>query len=159
MYRVGIKKFVDIILSLFYSKRIKVINKLSQIPNINSGGCGISALAMYRLLGKKNIDILFLYRNYEDVSYVNNQNILKGDADSIPSPPLHVVLHKKGKYFDSYGEMDERYLSIAYMFRHKCDESFLVDTINNRYKWNLKFNRKYIKYIERKLKVDLSDIK
>ena len=146
-------------LGSLFSKKLKAISVLSKIPDINRGGCGIAALAMYRYLGKKNLEILFLYRNFKDEDYENNQRVINGDTSCIPSAPLHVVLRKNGKFFDSTGDLDDNYVNFAYLFQHTCTEKFLTDAIKKADNWRSIFNREHIKEIEQKLKVDLSDVK
>ena len=94
-----------------FKKKIKKIKDvqdfLSEIPNINLGGCGVSALSMYRWLEKNNeLDnskFIFLYNNQEH--YLNNSNVLK-EGDGSPLPPTHCCISHEGKFKDSRGDIN-----------------------------------------------------
>ena len=136
----------------------EVQNYLSVIPYINYGGCGISALAMYRWLKKhnqlKHTKFVYLYCKNSEETYVRNQKTLKGELNN-PLAPSHVILLHDGKQIDIEFESDT-----VYYFRHVVeDERFLIKTINTLESWNADFNRKvYVRMIEKKLGIDLSDI-
>lgn len=135
----------------------KVQKFLSKIPNINGGGCGVSALALYRWI-KNNLEIentkfVFLYDN-ED-RYLNNAKILrnkKGKAEA----PTHCCLLYKGKFIDSDGE---RKVGKYNWLQIIDEEEFITKALDNIWDWNHSFDREYIDEIEEKLDIDLSDIR
>lgn len=146
----------------------KVLVYLSKIPSINCGGCGISALAIYRWLEKENLLIknpkvkkhntrfVFLYENTCKYIYHNNKIAIKNlDADAIA--PNHAVLFHDGDYIDAKGIVD---VSSYKWIQNISNEEFIVRANNNLEYWNSEFDRNnYLKAIENRLEIDLSDIK
>jgi hypothetical protein len=132
---------------------------LSGIGNINRGGCGISALSMYRWLKKndkaKVYKFVYAYRSDDKDEYLNNKNILKG-GNGTPKSCCHCFLKKGNKCFDCVESINiENYKWIQIIE----EEEFIKNSINNVSCWNSLFNRENIKIIEEKLNIDLSDIK
>lgn len=134
---------------------------LNHVDNINDGGCGISALAMYRWL-KKNKELAgdesftFYYRGENDPFYIMNNNVLKKDKmDGRLNSAAHVMLFHNGRDIDSMGECPP----MNYDIRHeKITEDLLLEAINYG-DWNSDFNRKRsVNQIEIALKIDLSDV-
>lgn len=62
---------------------------LSEIPNINCGGCGIAALAMIRFLEKENI-----YPNVVICCETNKLGleILKNNINTVLNSPLQILI-------------------------------------------------------------------
>jgi hypothetical protein len=141
-------------------KRLKDVQQfLNSIPNINCGGCGISALAMYRWLKKNDrlkdekAKFIFCYKSYNEDKFLNNEEVLKKGEGNIKAP-THVVIHFKKRYIDSEGTVDIR----EYKHRqHIEDEDFMVKT-NNSSGWNEMFNRCHLENIQGFLGIDMSDI-
>lgn len=143
-----------------------VLDYLNSIKDINEGGCGISALAIYRWLKQKNDDshlsIMYLYSKFNwnaETYYVNNEKRLR-NGDGRLCVPSHVVVLYNGKCYDSGGEV---YI-VSYRFIQNIpNDSYLVNTINNpeMNEWNDTFvkNNDIISEIEEKLGINLSDIK
>lgn len=129
---------------------------LNAVPHINNGGCGVSALAMYRWLHKNNqldnTKFVFLYN--DESTFKNNSQALHNKLCTVEAP-THVVLLHKGKFIDCEKEVN---LSEWGEFIQVVDESELLERGLDEGDWNEAFNRNYIPKIERKLKVDLSDI-
>ncbi len=135
---------------------------LNEIPYINRGGCGISALSLYRWIKKnqedKNVKFVFLYTSKTD--YLNNENVLKNKTGKAESPS-HAVLLYDGHFVDSHEDItfsdlsDDgfRWLQIIE------EEEFIKQSIKNKDSWNSSFDRENIQKIEENLKIDLSDIK
>lgn len=128
---------------------------LSEIPNINYGGCGISALAMY--LHAKNYhdieyDIIFLYARNAKENYLHNISINK---DEKAKGATHIILHKDGVYFDCLGSHNP--FQHPYLFRYEDNHYVTVDFLRNAIKNGEKgdFDRKYIKEIEGRLNIKL----
>ena len=142
-------------------KSIKSVqNVLGRIPDINCGGCGISALAMYRWL-KDNDKLVgdesftYLYVSY-DSSFTENDSILKEKKNHKLKSASHIMLFHNGRLIDSDGNaVQNRYIN-----RHnKITEDSLLYSINFSC-WNDDFDRKeYVPFIEQKLGVELSDVK
>ena len=121
-------------------KTLKDVQKyLNSIPNINCGGCGYSALAMYEWLKKnkqleKDTKIVYLY------SFRGERGV-----------PNHAVLYHKGKYLDSNGKYKVyRDFPTKQMRKKDVKDSFFDSD------WNSMFNRnKYVPLIEKKLGITL----
>ena len=125
---------------------------LRSIPCINQGGCAISALAMHRWLkfrGEKS-EIYFTYASKTDPYFKTNQSFLEGKRPTGTSC-LHALLEYNGDFYDCNGTRPNRHNY------HIMSENIVVDLINIP-KWNESFDRKYIKGIMKKLKIDLTDI-
>mgnify|MGYP003618623606 CR=1 FL=1 len=135
--------------------------------NINSGGCGIYALAIYRYFQKHNMSldrfrlVVFL-RNYQkDMIFpiIENNNIV----GNIPS---HVVLMLNSMCYDSEGVFefykyckiqDEEYQRLPIVI--DMIEEDLVKAINQPESWNTTFDRTSgIETLSYMLNIDLSDI-
>lgn len=133
-----------------------VLSYLDSIPNINNGGCGIAALAIYRWLKKnqpeKECKITFLSDNY---IYSLNCEKLKSNILSLVVPS-HIVVEIDGKFYDSDGEYPN-YRGNCY---YQVKEDHLITTINcpDCNNWNDVFKRKHTKSIAKTLGIDLSDV-
>lgn len=143
-----------------------VQNFLNDIPYINSGGCAISALTMFRWLKDNNqltpeTKITYIYNNFS--KYNNNQDFISGKQSVEPLSCAHAVLYHENKYQDSHGVRDEIWLSNYFgEYFHQIDsENFIVKSINNinNHNWNRRFERCHIEEIQEATGVDLSDIK
>jgi len=134
-----------------------VLSFLNKIPAINNGGCGISALAMYRWLkknGQLKPDTNFIYLEDDDSYYEQNMQYLKGEAE-LPTSCYHVLINHDNNKYDSRGIQ----VSDTYKYKYSVDIDFLIKSINNRLKWYYNFNRdNCIPLIEKGLDIDLSDI-
>ena len=148
----GFKRFYD------------VRNYLDRIYAINWGGCGISALTMFRWLKKyKGVELgencYFLYCHSTGSSNLDsNKKAVKNKETGYSCS--HVVLYYNGKYYDSSGEARP---FINYIERN-CfkiyDEQWIVDSLNNlSARWNNVFSRQNVKDIAKKTKVCLNDIR
>lgn len=141
-----------------FEKTREIINS---IPCINFGGCGISALSMYRWIKKyqqiDDMSFTFLYSDNDGFSH--NEQILSGkNHSSVLFAPTHVILRIEGFFIDS-NEVFETVNDLCYKRIHKqITENQLVESINQKHYWNNDFNRTYITKIQNSLKIDLSDI-
>lgn len=138
---------------------LKQVQKfLSKIPDINEGGCGISALSIYRWLEKNNIKdnnkFIFLYNAGEKKEYLNNRKVLR-NGEGKATAPLHCCILHEGKFIDCDGGIDIGKYNWVQIID---EEQFIKKAINNVGTWNDCFNRKHIGKIGKKLNIDLSDI-
>ena len=128
---------------------IEVRNFLNEIPCINAGGCGISALAMY-IYSKKNFNkipkIIFTYR---EIYYLNINNKFLSSDSAFAIPPAHALLKYEDKYFDS----NEIINKPTRPFEHEITINLLIKSLEFRGAWNHTFNWKYLKAIEEKLNI------
>jgi hypothetical protein len=141
-----------------------VRNFLNGIPFINSGGCGISALAMYRWLEKnypkhaKKTVFYFFHRDKDD--YRNNKSLIKNNSydNTNISIPSHIGIQIKNvtDVIDCYREVFIR--QYEYVVK-TTSEDVLINAINNVCGWNWFFNRKQsVHVIAKELDIDLSDV-
>ena len=139
----------------------EAIFQLSKIPNINNGGCGVSALALAEYIennedcsGGHKPRFVFLYHYHNDDLYSNNTKA-QFDSKLIPKAPAHIVVLWKGLYIDSDGEHDITNYQYV-QFINKKD--FLIKAIKNINSWNRCFNRSNIKQVKEALGVNLTDV-
>lgn len=136
----------------------EVRNFLSGINYINSGGCGIAALAMIRWIRKnlnKEIDNIY----FEHCSYCDNKNdnkkYIKNGVGTI-SAPTHVYISINKKIMDVKTIVKSRNIDGAICFK---SEDILLAAINNIKSWNSRFKRRSgIKMIEKHLGITMSDV-
>lgn len=137
-----------------------VIDFLSDIPDINAGGCGIAALAIYRWMEKnaskmlENIEIVFLYN--DDWQYDTNCTRIRCGECSLVVP-AHVVLRD---VISEY-EYDAKCAWMGRKQEHTVDVQHLITTINIPVEngWSPWFKRKEnVEKIAKKLKISLSDV-
>lgn len=139
---------------------------LDAVPYINSGGCGVAALAMYRWI-KTNMPeykdkVVFHFFHRDSDSYRHNKRLIKNNQynDNNIQIPSHIAIEIKGitgkTPVDSNSAVSiHRY---GYVVKIKS-EDVLIKAINNFRSWNFFFYRKdNVPLIARKLKIDLSDI-
>ena len=130
--------------------------KFDNIRNINSGGCGVSALALFKTIMKTKPLIkpqfVFLY-NYKDL-YLHNTMVLKNGRGR-PKAPAHCCLLYDGEFIDSTGEVD---ISDWGWVQIVDKIKFLRECIRNKKEWNTMFKWDNIRTIERELKISLKEI-
>ena len=144
----------------------EVLRYLNSIENINCGGCGVVALAVYRWLEKhnklKDAKIVFLYDYTARRLYDVNYQILNNLSNGIPEGAPHIILERLNKYFDSDGYLKKRCINYKYSSKLIVNAEFLLKALNSNARlgsWNKAFNRKkQIPKIAKKLKIDLSDV-
>lgn len=134
---------------------------LKSIDNIDYGGCGVSALSMYRWLKKNNKlrgdeKFVFLYSPDSKPLFTMNQKFLKGKSSEM-FPASHIGLLVDGNIIDAGGVL---YLG-WYNKKHVIsDEDVLVKSLRNYGQWNYCFKRnKNIPKISKTLEIDLDDVK
>ena len=132
---------------------------LSNISFINCGGCGISALVMYRWLKKYNklpegTKILFLENDLSN--HLNNKECMS-NKEGVLKAPCHVVIVLRDTYMDCANIQYN--VSQRYDYILEVAEDYLVDCLNNLNSWNYMFDRnEAMSNIESKLHIDLSDV-
>jgi len=160
--------FCDIVIFIPAPKQIYFkINTLKDVQRylnsiifINSGGCGIAALAMFKWLKKNNLieenttNFVFLYKSDDGTDYLNNSSVLK-QKSGIPVAPAHVILFHKGNYIDSEGIVE---VNEYHWLQNVNEENFVVRANNNLFTWCGFFDRNNIKDIEKMLEIDMDDI-
>ena len=133
----------------------------TEIKTINSGGCGIAMLAIYRYLKnnqklKGDEKFVYLYWNSDDPYYQQNNKYLNEGVGEMQSC-CHAVLFHDSKYWDCGGHFECNY-NVKMIFSPE-NEKIIVESCNNIGAWNVCFDREYqLPKIESILNVDLSDI-
>lgn len=132
---------------------------LSNIPYINSGGCGVSALAIYDLLKKNDIQADIIYGFNCDCSECTKarENLELALANDTYDNKYLVCSHAVVKididdmvlYIDS----NSCEQSINYNHLIAIPEPLVVESINTA-RWNRSFNRSYIPKIKEDLKLE-----
>jgi hypothetical protein len=153
-------------MNIFRSKQIEslktfeeVRNFLNNIDNINCGGCGISALAMYRWLKKHGLtteQTAFYFLENDEDNHNNNKQYFSNKEIKLKAS-CHVVLYHNDQTIDSGGF--KSISNYSYQLLEKSEE-FLIKMINSVSTWNYAFKRKdHIKNIAKTLGIDLSDVR
>ena len=134
----------------------KIRKYLKALPNVNSGGCGVAALTMYRYLKSKKVKTVglrFLYHSDSD-NFEKNEDVLNTGKGS-PVSCTHVCIKYKGKYLDAVKEVDIN----DFAENHEITEEFLIKAlIENEDAWNGCFDRHLVGEIQNELNVNLTDV-
>mgnify|MGYP007044048173 FL=1 len=128
------------------------------LPDINSGGCGIAALAALRLAKKHNeeVNIVLLYKSDEKNWFESNQSLIKSGNIKDAFVPSHVAIIFDGITVDTSGIVEDYSYSYS---QSDISEDELITLINHG-DWNDRFQRdKDIPRIEKILGINLDDVK
>lgn len=134
---------------------------LDEIDCINSGGCGVSALALHRWRVAHQLrdvgSFVLLYRDEEDLCA--NERAMENNEYDCMIVPSHVMLRVNSKLYDStggYNPDDYRH----YVIQTGINETILLHLLNDcRDGWNSWFDRDYaLDEITERTGIDLSDI-
>jgi hypothetical protein len=132
---------------------------LSNIDSINCGGCGLSALVMYRWLKKYDKlteDIKILFLDNDEYNYKNNKECMSNKQGTLKAPS-HIVMLYDSFHIDCSGVQYN--VAQRYDYILEVAEDYLVNSLNNVTSWNISFDRdEAISVIENNLHIDLSDI-
>lgn len=124
-----------------------VQSNLNDIPYINTGGCGVAALVLYRHLvsNNKKPKIVLLYRKYEECDLeFNARKIETGDYRNL-IVPYHICIIWKGQRIDSEGY--DAHATCNTDLEQTITEDILIELLNTG-EWNDNFDRSYIGAIE-----------
>lgn len=128
---------------------------IGDIPNLHNGGCGISALAISKFLGKKKIkwnEFVILCR--DDYDYNESfDNFMEGNYRDMLFDHIAILL-PTGEIIDAKGTYREYYYNSISINRRE-----LIKIINVKDGWCGDFDRKYVRTIERKLNISLKEVK
>lgn len=139
-------------------------NFLDTVNRINTGGCGISALAMYLCEKKKNNKeaserFMLCFESGERDEYETNLRIMNNEEEGVPHVPFHIFYKKNGKYYDSECIRTKWRLEEVYDNLLECSLDYLIEIVAKGTNWNYKFDRGVeVPRIEKELQVDLSFI-
>jgi len=127
---------------------------LSEIPNINHGGCGISALSMYRWLEKnKNERPNFILCYDSSEQYKKTVENLGKDNDKLFAPN-HCVIKYQNRLLDCI-----QHFPIGLYAHHlTTNEKGMIELINFGDFWSREFERENARIISQRLRIDLSDV-
>lgn len=139
-----------------------VQHQLRQIPAINSGGCGIAALAISRWLRKSPLHAtsMIMYGHHDFGTYKQNNEAMI-NRENKPGSASHIGVliydhtNDKQMAIDCNGTFDIS----TYSYANICDEAFLLKSINEVGEWNYAFSRiPNVKALADALDIDLSDV-
>lgn len=137
-----------------------ILDILNDVPNINRGGCGISALAIYRWCKKNNVEVSdrpFIILGDEWDIEQNKHHIKNGNINEIWL--VHITIEIDGVIYDSKGDGAISRWDDYYTQDYQLSEDEMLELINNS-PWNSEFRRRqWVHHIEEKLAIDLSDVK
>lgn len=142
---------------------------LKSIPNINYGGCGIAAYAMYIWLkkngNKSNIKFIYLYSESSIGSYENNSIVLSHRKyyKTYASSCSHVMIKVGNNIMDCANERIDLSSGVYPLLSMEIQEvhitqsiKFIKNSLSKEDQWNCSFNRgKYLPLIEKKLGISL----
>jgi hypothetical protein len=132
---------------------------LGSIPYIQYGGCAIATLFQYMWLKNEDasckVKILYLYREYNEYMYEENQASLKGIKGEYHSCS-HAVLYYKGRNVDC-SNVNFDISTGSYTKGLLIDSvDFVLKTLNNLDAWNNKFERDvWIPKMEKRIGIKL----
>ena len=127
----------------------RILDQLSDIRSINSGGCGLAALAVYQWTQRNDpsaeVHFLFTYSWGRSNVRTNMQAIESNDYTDA-YVPSHILTVVNGNVYDSHGYHGPEEDFVEYYeegYVHTAPLDFLIrviegDTING---WNDMFNR------------------
>lgn len=133
----------------------KTFKKLRDIPNINCGGCLISAYSVYtKLINDPKIRIVQLSPHADDDNLENNRNFINGQAKYAYSGYHFGISFDFGKtVYDSNG-LYTSYVDCYIIPRHKTYEFCKKALFQGN--WNRAFDRQtYVPQIFKKLKINI----
>jgi hypothetical protein len=120
----------------------KTRKTLNGIPNINRGGCGLAALALFDAAKRegKSPKIVYCYTAFDGSSLRKNNQFKEGKRKKATS--CHHVVIKLGKrYWDSTGKLDQAEFEDFEWIDDTITRKHLVASINNKGTWNPSFSR------------------
>lgn len=139
-------------------------DKLSSIPHINLGGCGIVAYALNKYL-YKNYKIKFkygfLHSHFNDDEYANNIIAVKYNDVTKTKVANHIVLLFDDNCIDALpnGKFKKKHINQAKYKMVEMNENHLLYVLNLTNEWNQLFDRKQnIPFIEYFLNIKLNEI-
>jgi len=115
---------------------------LSKIEQINRGGCGFSALALYDAAVKENLNpkIIYLYTQMSlafSNAYENNELVITENLKDRADACSHIVVEINKQWYDCKGVVNDD----GVQKYHEVSREHLLNSI--RYgNWNDDFNRK-----------------
>jgi hypothetical protein len=142
-----------------YNSLDQVRNFLDALPNINAGGCGISAYAMYLWLKERNMltkdfRFVFLHFGSSKDDYLHNKQVLQEEESyEKPVAPEHVGVQFNGKLIDSSGLVKIDNYNLFLDIPLEKAEDYIINSLNTN-GWNSSFERPdVVKIIEGELNI------
>lgn len=139
------------------------INFLDKIPKIDYGGCGISALAIYKTIKryypKVDIKIVLCYPVYDDDGLLKDfekdlSNLEQGNLAGIEFCD-HIVIKYKNFYLDRTGIVLREYINCSEKVEINLQE---LETMLKTSKWCSSFDRKrFVPVIAENLNLRMDD--
>jgi len=139
----------------------KILKKLNDVDCINYGGCGVSALAIYRYMEKNGIlneTTKIIYTYHKDDIDLYNTNQERNKNNTALHAPAHILIQHEGIYFDTI-KMSKKIKDFRYnYYYHEATLNELIMSINTG-GWNWSFNRgSGVPEIEKIVGVNLTEV-
>lgn len=159
--RMGLKKpYSRKFKSLSSEERLQyLLDILSEVPSINSGGCGLVVYTAYLFIDDNSLCAYGFSHSTDNaeknISYIQNkEGTAEGDS--------HFAFSLNDKLYDGKGILEKceqsRY-SIQYRIENNDIERFFTCAINNITSWNPSFQRRpFFTLIKRTLGINLKKI-
>jgi hypothetical protein len=126
---------------------LEKIKPINNIPNLNFGGCGYAAIALYHSLKQEGLEPQIVF-------FSNRNRDLKGYR-----APGHAVVRVKNGYRYKYLDAQGEWTSKDYKLKKVVSLDYLKKSLENRDTWNESFDRKNVKKIEKIIKIKLEEVK
>ena len=115
----------------------QTVKSLDKIPDINHGGCGLAALALFdasKREGKK-AKIVYCYTGW-DVTALHKNNQFKEGKRKKATSCHHVVIKLGKRYWDSTGALSKKEIKNFDTVDEEITRKHLISSINNKGSWN-----------------------
>lgn len=136
---------------------------LSDIEDIDQGGCGISALAMRRWLAKNSphCNTVFVLGYNEPTRFKTNNNAILKKEDPTSATHIGLIIYDNLSGTQSIIDCVGVFKMTDYSYVNSFEsEDIMVRALNRPNSWNVAFNRKrQVNRISEYLGINLSDIK
>jgi hypothetical protein len=121
----------------------QTLKALDRIPNINRGGCGFAALALFDAANRegRKAKIVYCYTAY-DGSALHKNNQFKEGKRKKAHACHHIIVKLGKKYWDSTGKIDEDEFADFEWIDEEITRKHLIASINNKGAWNSIFDRR-----------------
>jgi hypothetical protein len=121
----------------------QTVKSLDKITDINYGGCGLAALALFDAAKRegKKVKIVYCYTGW-DANELHKNNQFKEGKRKKATSCHHVVIKLGKRYWDSTGTLSKKEIKNFYTVDEEITRKHLIASINNKGAWNDVFKRK-----------------
>jgi len=121
----------------------QTVKALDRIPNINRGGCGLAALALFDAAKRegKKAKIVYCYTGWDGSALHKNNQFKEGKRKKAYSCH-HIIIKLGKKYWDSTGTLGKKEIKNFDTVDEEITRKHLIASINNKGAWNNCFDRR-----------------